>query len=47
MEARGYVVGEKRTNIDELKFKLNDVLSFAVVLGLLAMSIVLMVTHAN
>lgn len=47
MEARGYVVGEKRTSIDELKFKLSDLLSFVVVLGLLAMAIVLMVTYAH
>ena len=43
MEARGYVIGEKRTNIDELKFRFRDFIAFVVVVGLLAMTIVLQV----
>lgn len=41
MEARGYVIGEPRTNIDELKFKLRDYISFVVVVGLLVLAILL------
>ncbi len=44
MEARGYVIGEKRTSIDELKFRFKDYLSFVFVLGLLVMAIVIQVT---
>lgn len=40
MEARGYVIGAKRTRIDELKFKVLDYLSFILCLGFLAASIV-------
>ena len=43
MEARGYVIGEKRTSIDELKFKFKDLIAFVLVLGILTMSIILMV----
>ena len=43
MEARGYIIGEKRTTIDELKFRTRDFISFVVVLALLAMTIVLLV----
>lgn len=43
MEARGYVIGEPRTNIDELKFQLRDFISFVVVLLILAATIVLQV----
>lgn len=44
MEARGYVIGDKRTSIDELKFRFRDYFAFVIVLGLLAMTIVLQVT---
>ena len=43
MEARGYVIGEERTNIDELKFKIKDLISFVIVLLLLAFTIYLQV----
>ena len=43
MEARGYVIGAKRSNIDELKFKAKDYISFVVVLLLLALTIYLQV----
>jgi energy-coupling factor transport system permease protein len=43
MEARGYVIGGKRTNIDELKFRWKDLIAFVVVLSILTMSILLMV----
>ena len=43
MEARGYVIGSPRTNIDELKFKLKDYVSFVFVLAVLAGTIVLKV----
>ena len=43
MEARGYVIGERRTSIDELRFKAKDYISFIVVLLLLALTIVLQV----
>ena len=43
MEARGYVIGAERTNIDELKFKVKDYISFVVVLLLLALTIYLQV----
>ena len=43
MEARGYVIGGKRTNIDELKFRWKDLIAFLVVLSILTMSILLMV----
>lgn len=43
MEARGYVIGEARTSIDELKFRFKDYFSFVIVLGLLAMAIILQV----
>ena len=43
MEARGYVIGEPRTNIDELKFHIRDYISFVVVLLILAATIVLQV----
>ena len=39
MEARGYVVGAKRTSIEELKFKFIDLLAFIFILGLLAATI--------
>jgi energy-coupling factor transport system permease protein len=43
MEARGYVIGEPRTNIDELEFQSRDFISFVVVLLILAATIVLQV----
>ena len=43
MEARGYVIGESRTNVDELRFKAKDYISFFVVLLLLALAIYLQV----
>ena len=43
MEARGYVIGEARTNVDELRFKIKDYLSFVVVLLLLGLTIWLQV----
>ena len=43
MEARGYVIGEERTNIDELRFQLRDYLSFVVVLLILVGTIILQV----
>lgn len=39
MEARGYVIGAKRTRIDELKFKALDYISFILCLGFLGLSI--------
>lgn len=41
MEARGYVVGQKRTCIDELKFRVKDYIAFVIVGGILAFSIIL------
>ena len=43
MEARGYVIGEPRTNVDELRFKAKDYISFVVVLLLLGLTIWLQV----
>jgi energy-coupling factor transport system permease protein len=40
MEARGYVIGAKRTRIDELKFKTLDIISFILGIGLLGLAIV-------
>ena len=39
MEARGYIIGDKRTSIDELKFNLRDYLAFGFVLLILVLSI--------
>ena len=39
MEARGYVIGAKRTRIDELKFKALDIVSFIICLALLGVTI--------
>ena len=39
MEARGYVIGAKRTRIDELKFKALDYVSFVLCLALLGLTI--------
>ena len=39
MEARGYVIGQKRTKLDELKFKALDVISFILTAILLALAI--------
>ena len=39
MEARGYVVGAKRTKLDELKFRWRDYVCFAFSLGFLALAI--------
>jgi energy-coupling factor transport system permease protein len=39
MEARGYIIGDKRTTIDELKFNLRDYLAFGFVLIILVLSI--------
>ena len=35
MEARGYIIGEKRTSIDQLKFQLGDYLAFVFILIIL------------
>ena len=43
MEARGYIVGDKRTCIDQLKFGARDIISMVVLLLILASSIVLRV----
>lgn len=43
MEARGYVIGNPRTNIDELKFRNRDFVSFALVALIFAGTIVLRV----
>ena len=43
MEARGYVIGEPRTNVDELKFRIRDYISFVVVLLILTVTIILQV----
>ena len=43
MEARGYVIGEERTNIDELRFNFRDYLSFVVVFIILVGTIILQV----
>lgn len=43
MEARGYVIGSKRTRIDELKFKALDYVSFVLALLMLAGAIVMKV----
>ncbi len=40
MEARGYVIGAKRTRIDELKFRALDIISFILGVGLLGLAIV-------
>ena len=39
MEARGYVIGAKRTRIDELKFKALDIVSFIIGFILLGLTI--------
>ena len=39
MEARGYIVGEKRTKLDLLKFRWRDYVSIVIVLGLFTMVI--------
>ena len=39
MAARGYIIGDKRTSIDELKFNLRDYLAFGFVLIILVLSI--------
>lgn len=39
MEARGYVIGAKRTRIDELKFRALDIISFIIGLALLGLTI--------
>lgn len=39
MEARGYVIGAKRTKLDELRFRLLDYVSFIVCLGFLGLAI--------
>ena len=43
MEARGYIIGAKRTSIDELKFGSKDLLAFIFVLLLLGLSIAIKV----
>ena len=43
MEARGYVIGESRTNVDELRFRVKDYISFIFVLLVLAFTIYLQV----
>lgn len=44
MEARGYVIGAKRTSVNKLKFKLSDALGIIFVLLVLALAIVIKVT---
>ena len=39
MEARGYIIGAKRTKLDELRFKALDYISFVFSLGLLGLVI--------
>ena len=39
MEARGYVIGEERTKLDELKLRWRDYLSIVIVLGFLGLAI--------
>lgn len=39
MEARGYIIGQKRTSIDDLRFQLRDYLAFGFVLIILVLSI--------
>lgn len=39
MEVRGYVIGKKRTSIDELKFKVKDFVAFIFILLILGLSI--------
>lgn len=41
MEARGYVIGQKRTSIDELKFRVKDYIAFLIVGAIFAFSIIL------
>lgn len=41
MEARGYVIGQKRTSVDELKFRVNDYIAFVIVGAILAFAIIL------
>ena len=43
MEARGYIIGNKRTSIDELKFHFRDYLGFIFVLLVLASAILIKV----
>lgn len=43
MEARGYVIGAKRTSVNKLKFKLSDALGIIFVLLVLALAIVIKV----
>ena len=43
MEARGYVIGEPRTNVDELRFRVKDYISFIFVFLVLAFTIYLQV----
>lgn len=43
MEARGYVIGEKRTSIDGLQFRVKDLIAFIFVMCLLAFTIVVRV----
>ena len=43
MESRGYVVGAKRTCVDELKFRVNDFIGMFLVLSILAFTIVIKV----
>lgn len=43
MEARGYIIGAKRTSIDELKFRANDYLAFGFILLILVGAILVKV----
>ena len=43
MEARGYIIGAKRTSVDELKFKFRDIIGFIFVSVILALTIVVKV----
>ncbi len=45
MEARGYIIGAKRTKIDELKFRWRDYLCLIIVLGFLGVTIWSMVYY--
>ena len=46
MEARGYIIGEPRTKLDELKFRWRDYVAIVVVLGFLGLVIWSMIYYA-
>lgn len=43
MEARGYIIGAKRTSVDELRFNFKDVLGFVFIISILAFAIIIKV----